>query len=734
MTEEPNKEPNKGSKKALNLDPISQLNDGQKNTLYVLLLVLCGLGLNLLLPRLMGSLGLPLYLDSIGTLSVAAMGGYVPGVITAFATNGLNTIFDHEAIYYAILSILMAVAIIYFIQRGKLNRAGGVIQLILLLTFIGGFLGSLITLALSGPSDDPFYVNARGFFIDHLGANVFVAHVIVCTLVDLVDKTITVLVTLLIMRLIPENIRKLMFFNGWRQTPLSSREMKEMLRAKYRGISLRMKISLLITIACLTIAVALTVVNFQLFSETSRTEYLNTAKGTAKLAADVIDPEKVDRYIAEGEKVPGYKETKDLLTAIRDSSDKVQYVYAYKIMKDGCHVVFDLDTEELKGSEPGEIVDFDPSFEEELPKLLAGKRIKPVESNDTYGWLLSVYEPVYDSKGNCVCYAAADVSMHEIVNYNRWFFLRSLLIFLAFFVLVFTIALQVAKYHIVVPINSMASSATAFATGDDDEEKMDEGMEKIRDLRINTGDEVENLYLSLCSMCSDLIDHMKSIRRQSETISEMQNGLILVMADMVESRDADTGNHIHKTAAYTRIIMEGLKRKGYYADQLTDRYISDVEHSAPLHDVGKINVSDTVLNKPGKLTDEEYEIMKTHTTAGRNILEQAVSKVRGESYLTEAINMAAYHHEKWNGTGYPEGLAGEDIPLSARIMAVADVFDALASPRVYKKAMPFEKAVSIIREDSGTHFDPKCVEAFLDSLDEVRDVHERLSGTGLENL
>ncbi|MBQ6370279.1 MAG: hypothetical protein IJJ21_01705, partial [Firmicutes bacterium] len=106
MTEEPNKEPNKGSKKALNLDPISQLNDGQKNTLYVLLLVLCGLGLNLLLPRLMGSLGLPLYLDSIGTLSVAAMGGYVPGVITAFATNGLNTIFDHEAIYYAILSIL----------------------------------------------------------------------------------------------------------------------------------------------------------------------------------------------------------------------------------------------------------------------------------------------------------------------------------------------------------------------------------------------------------------------------------------------------------------------------------------------------------------------------------------------------------------------------------------------------------------------------------------------------
>ena len=148
--------------------------------------------------------------------------------------------------------------------------------------------------------------------------------------------------------------------------------------------------------------------------------------------------------------------------------------------------------------------------------------------------------------------------------------------------------------------------------------------------------------------------------------------------------------------------------------------MSDVVRSAPLHDVGKINIPDNVLNKPGKLTDEEYEIMKTHTTAGMKIMEKAIDTVGGENYLKEARNMAAYHHERWDGKGYPEGLHGEVIPLSARIMAVADVFDALTSPRVYKPPFPLEKALAIIEEGKGTQFDEKCVEVFMDSLDEVK--------------
>ena len=225
-------------------------------------------------------------------------------------------------------------------------------------------------------------------------------------------------------------------------------------------------------------------------------------------------------------------------------------------------------------------------------------------------------------------------------------------------------------------------------------------------------------------MTVDMVAREQNIRKQADTISRMQSGLIVILADMVENRDDDTGNHIKRTASYVRLIMEGLKKKGYYLDQLTDTFISDVIQSAPLHDLGKIGISDTILNKPGKLTPEEFEIMKQHTVIGCDILDRAISEIHGESYLREARNLAHYHHEKWAGGGYPEGLSGEDIPLSARIMSIADVFDAVSQKRVYKEAFSFEKSVEIIYRDSGKSFDPKCVEAFMDMLDEIKEVLE----------
>ena len=239
-------------------------------------------------------------------------------------------------------------------------------------------------------------------------------------------------------------------------------------------------------------------------------------------------------------------------------------------------------------------------------------------------------------------------------------------------------------------------------------------------MEIETKDEVEQLYNSICTMTLNLSEQMRDLRRLSDTTAKMQDGLIITMADMVENRDSDTGAHIQKTAAYVKIIVEGLQKKGYYAEKIDAKFISDVVRSAPLHDIGKINIPDAVLNKPGKLNDEEFEIIKTHTTTGKKIMEDAISTVRGENYLKEARNMAAYHHERWDGKGYPDGLHGEVIPLSARIMAVADVFDALTSPRVYKPAFPVDKALSIITEGSGTQFDPKCVEVFMENLPEVK--------------
>ncbi len=198
-----------------------------------------------------------------------------------------------------------------------------------------------------------------------------------------------------------------------------------------------------------------------------------------------------------------------------------------------------------------------------------------------------------------------------------------------------------------------------------------------------------------------------------EQVTGMQSGIITLMAEIVESRDDNTGGHIRRTAKYVEDITGELKRQGVYADILTDGYMEDMAAAAPLHDIGKIHIPDNVLNKPGKLTEEEFAVMKTHTTAGEELLTRAKAELGESGYLTTAVEMAAYHHEWWNGKGYPYGISGEEIPLCARIMAVADVFDALTSKRCYKSAMPLEKAYSIIREESGTHFDPAVVEAFF---------------------
>ena len=198
----------------------------------------------------------------------------------------------------------------------------------------------------------------------------------------------------------------------------------------------------------------------------------------------------------------------------------------------------------------------------------------------------------------------------------------------------------------------------------------------------------------------------------------MQSGMITLMADIVENRDDNTGGHIKRTARYVEGIAKELKKRGVYKDILTDEYIKNLVVAAPLHDIGKIHIPDSILNKPGRLTEEEFDIMKTHSTAGQNLLNHAKEELGEYGYLTIAVEMATYHHEWWDGSGYPYGVSGNDIPLCARIMAVADVFDALISKRIYKDAMPLEKAYAIIREESGTHFEPVIVEAFLAIADD----------------
>ena len=210
----------------------------------------------------------------------------------------------------------------------------------------------------------------------------------------------------------------------------------------------------------------------------------------------------------------------------------------------------------------------------------------------------------------------------------------------------------------------------------------------------------------------------KKVALKTADILHIKDMMVMGMADMVESRDNNTGDHIKRTSAIIRIFSEKLR--SYSIDlNLSENFLKQVEKAAPMHDLGKIAITDSILKKPGKFTEDEYDEMKRHTTEGAKTVTSILKGVEDEKFIDIAKNVALYHHEKWNGTGYPTGIGGTDIPIEARIMALADVFDALVSKRCYKEAFSYDKAFSIIEDDLGKHFDPQLGRIFLECREEL---------------
>ncbi|MBP5091490.1 MAG: HD domain-containing protein, partial [Bacilli bacterium] len=212
------------------------------------------------------------------------------------------------------------------------------------------------------------------------------------------------------------------------------------------------------------------------------------------------------------------------------------------------------------------------------------------------------------------------------------------------------------------------------------------------------------------------------IEDQIKRTSYIQERVADNLAALIENRDVSTGEHVIRTKAYVALICEELIKTPIHGHLLDKKEAALIIRAAPLHDVGKIKVSDLILKKPGKLTPEEFEQMKLHSSEGEAVIHSILDNIEEEDFIRVAEEIAVYHHEKWDGTGYPRHLKGEEIPLSARIMAVADVFDALVSKRVYKEPYPIDEALKIIEDSSGTHFDPGIARAFLNCKDKVIEV------------
>ena len=224
----------------------------------------------------------------------------------------------------------------------------------------------------------------------------------------------------------------------------------------------------------------------------------------------------------------------------------------------------------------------------------------------------------------------------------------------------------------------------------------------------------------------------KEADRQTKRAENLQSSIILGMAAMIESRDNSTGGHINRTSACVQLFVDKIKESGKY--RMSDIYWTNIINAVPLHDLGKIAVDDRILRKKDKLEPAEYEEMKKHAAVGAEIVQQVLADVDDKEFVRVASNVAHYHHEKYNGSGYPEGLSGNRIPLEARIMALADVFDALISRRYYKDQMSYDDAFNIIKTDLGTHFDPNLGKIFLSMKDDLIILYDSFSGADAPNV
>ncbi|MBP5649147.1 MAG: HD-GYP domain-containing protein [Clostridia bacterium] len=405
---------------------------------------------------------------------------------------------------------------------------------------------------------------------------------------------------------------------------------------------------ILLALLMLLTVVAIVTTSVIILNRTTREHRTQIIEHTAKLAATYIDGDLVEGWMENG-KDAAYESTADTLESILRNIPYLQYLYVYQIKEDGCHVVFDFDSvDEETGEivEAGafrELIEFDESWEELVPTLLAGGSVETIETIDTYGWLLTRYEPIYDSTGKCVCYVGTDLSMKGVHDY-------------------------VTNYVILI-----AAIAGVFLAGC-----------ILLGMRIYIG--------------ARRADQMESLIERQKRDKELTREIIEAFAKVVDLKDAYTQGHSFRVAKYTDMLARELN-----CDEET---IEKYHNIALMHDIGKVGIPDSVLNKPGKLTDDEYGLIKSHTSRGYDVLENI-------SLMPEIAIGAQAHHERPDGKGYPLGLKESEIPRVAQIIAVADCFDAMYSNRPYRSRMNFEKVVSIIKEASGTQLTPDVVDAFL---------------------
>ena len=378
----------------------------------------------------------------------------------------------------------------------------------------------------------------------------FVQHFLKNFPVELLDKGLAIIAAFFLIKIIPVGIKNEFRLIGKMQAPLST-EMRTAINTNTAlTTSLRTKMVFNLLSITLLVAVFICSISYTLYTESTKKEHIRIADGMITMVANAINPYRVDEFIERGHQAEGYNEVERELYKIRASNSDIKFIYVYKIMEDGCHVVFDLDTATVPASSPGDILDFDEEFYEDLDNLFAGRPIAPKISNGQFGYLLTIYKPVYNYTGKCVCYAGIDFSMEQLNEYGRAFISKVIALLAGAVVFILALGLSFIENNIILPVNTMAYCAKNFAY--DSETARESNIERIKSLEIKTNDEIENLYSAFVKTTSDSMHYFENLKRAKIQVAVM---------DELAHKDALTGlknktAYVEKTAQFDADIAD----------------------------------------------------------------------------------------------------------------------------------------------------------------------------------
>ncbi len=645
----------------------------------------------------------PLYMDSIGTVLVSATLGILPGMIVGYFSILISSVIESSQQYYSVIAVFIALLVGYPATKGVFRKLSKVIAIlppvVIVDTILGVFLNSL------GFFDSsPVYLTsyAKNSRIQQL-----FSEIISTIIIEAADKLLALLLVYFAMRFCYLKLKKNVYSYVERDIFASEYSIEN--SSTTIKHSLRHAVAFTLAGAGFLIIITSLLFEYHFNCEERLKEYHEQAKTLSNEAA----------LLVSDELLPIVLQMKENTDYVNVKSKMAQNLRRFPEIRAVCIFVEEKDGRKKAAMYCGR---------DESEYVKAGDYL-PDDINPN---IRQFETPIFDNTGMKAASAMAYYSLLDVRKNSLDYCARIFSVMLGVLLCIVAVIIIVADRNLVVHINRMTDAMSRFAY-DTDEGRLN-SVEKIKSLNIRGGNELEALYNSICKTVSDYINYIEEANRKSEEINRIQTNVITTIADLIESRDSETGQHTRRTSAYVNTIARQLRSDGKFTDLLTEEYIENMTIAASLHDIGKICISDTILNKPGRLTNEEFEKMKEHTTAGRKILMDITQNLGETAYLQIAKDLAGYHHEWWNGNGYPDHLKEDEIPLSARIMAIADVFDALISIRPYKKAFTIEEAIGIIHKEKGTHFQAEIVDAFDKAMDEIKSISNQYLDEALANI